>query len=150
MTDLIDAKRDERQQLFNLPDSVFEAKLDALFPEIVDSPVAKDSTKRNGAYNNSASALVNELMKKSIAPIEADNRAKNELVRTSYWFNPITFFHNRFNTISQTHYNDYQNYRDKIQTLIDRQIQTMVLDTWNDVKVDKRKYVLYHEILNPE
>ena len=148
MTDLIDAKREKRQQLYDLPDSVFQAKLHAMFPEVVDSPVAKDSSKRSAAYNKSSSALVNELMKKSIDPIEAYNREKNKLVRTSYWFNPLTYFQNRFNTITQTHFDDYQNYRDEIQDLVDRQIRIMVLDTWNDVEVDKKKYLEYHGKLN--
>ena len=150
MTDLIDSTRDGRQQLFDMPDSLFKAKLNDMFPEIDGSPIAKDSNKSTGAYNRSASALLNEMVKNSIAIIEADNKEKNELVRKSYLFNPVTFFQNRINTISQTHYDDYQNYRDKIQAMIDTQIRTMVIDTWNDVKVDKSKYTEYHEILNPK
>ncbi|MEL6864070.1 MAG: hypothetical protein AAFP19_06615 [Bacteroidota bacterium] len=147
MTDLIDAKRDKRQQLYDLPDSVFQAKLDTLFPEIVNSPIAKDSVQRDEAYSSSSSALVNALMKSSIAPIEADNDSKNKLISSTYWFNPITFFQNRFNSIAQTHYNNYQRYRDEIQTLIDHQIRIMVLDTWYAVEVDKKKYLEYQELL---
>lgn len=149
MTDLIDASRDERQKLYERPDSVIQAQLDGLFPEIVESPVAKDSTKTSLARSYSASAYVNELMKESIATIKTDHQSKNKLVRSSYWFNPVTFFQNRFNTISQTHFDDYQAYREEIQGLIDKQIQTMVVDTWNEVKVDQIKFVDYHKILNP-
>ena len=148
MTDLIDATREERQKLYDRPDSVIQAQLNDLFPEIVDSPVARDSSKTSFARSYSASAYVNELMKESIAPIEAENQVKNKLVRASYWFNPLTYFQNRINRISQTHYDDYQAYRDEIQGLIDRQIQTMVVDTWNEVKVDQEKFVDYHKILN--
>ncbi|MEL6834702.1 MAG: hypothetical protein AAFP77_17025 [Bacteroidota bacterium] len=147
MTDLIDAKRDKRQELFDLPDSVFRAKLVALFPEIPDSPAAQDSTKIDGAYSDSGCALVNELMKESIAPIEADNETKNNLVRNSYWLSPMTYFQNRFNAIAQTHYDDYQNYRSEIQLMIDKQIRSMVLDTWNDTEIDKQKYLDYHTSL---
>lgn len=147
MTDLIDAKRDKTQELYDLPDSIFRARANLMFPEIVDSPVAKDSTKIDEAYRDTYSALVNELMKSSIAPIEADNADKNELVRSIYWLSPITYFQNRFNHISQSHYNDYQNYRNEIQGLIDKQIRTLVLDTWDDTKVDKQKYLDYHKTL---
>ncbi|MEL7222386.1 MAG: hypothetical protein AAGJ93_13775 [Bacteroidota bacterium] len=147
MTDLIDAKRDKRQELFDLPDSVFRAKLVALFPEIPDSPAAQDSTKIDGAYSDSGCALVNELMKESIAPIEADNETKNSMVRNSYWLSPMTYFQNRFNAIAQTHYDDYQNYRSEIQLMIDKQIRSMVLDTWNDTEIDKQKYLDYHTSL---
>ncbi|MEM7104724.1 MAG: hypothetical protein AAF502_16425 [Bacteroidota bacterium] len=150
MMDFIDAKRDKRQDLFDQPDSLFQAQLDVLFPEIVDSPVASDEKKRNQAMNRSAAGLVNEMMKESIAPIEADNNSKNKMIKASYLFNPVTFFQNRFNTICQTHYDDYQNYRTEIQTLIDKQIRTMVLDMWNDVKVDKPKFNEYHEMLKTE
>ncbi len=149
MTEFIDATRDEQEKLFNQPDSVIQAQLDALFPEIVDSPVARDSTKRNLAMNRSSSALANELKKSSIGVIEADNQTKNELIRSTYWFNPIAFFQNQLNAISESHYDHYQHYRDQIQRLIDKQIRTMVLDTWNGVKVDKEQFLHYNKNLVP-
>lgn len=148
MTDLIDATRDEKQKLYDLPDSVFQAKLDEMFPEILDSPVAKDEDKRGIAYNRCASALVNELVKNKITLIEADNKEKNTLVRTSYWFNPMTFFQNQFNRISQTDFDDYQKYRNEIQHLIDHQIRVLVLDTWKGSKVDKSLFEKYHQTLS--
>lgn len=147
MTELIDASRDEAWDLYSLPDSVLEARVDAMFPEIAESPVAQDSTKRGAAYDDSMYALINELMKNSIVSIEADNKAKNELVRSSYWFNPMTFFQNQFNRIAQTHYDDYQNYRDEIQILVDRQIRVLVLDTWGGKEVDKAQFEEYHQTL---
>ncbi len=148
MTDFIDATRDEKQELYDLPDSVFQSKLYALFSGLEDSPVAKDKMKSSEAMNFSSFALVNELMKKSTAPIEEDNQAKNKLITNSFLFNPISFFQNRFNDICETHYSDYQNYRNNIQTLIDKQIRIMVLDTWNEVEVDKTKYLEYYKKLN--
>ena len=103
MTDFIDASRDGRQELAELPDSVFNAKVDALFPEIKNILI-EDDTKRKMAYLNSGPALVNELLKDSTSPLEEENQNKNFLVRSSYWFNPLTFFQNRFNAISETHY----------------------------------------------
>ena len=150
MMDFIDANRDEQEKLFQQPDSVLQAKLGAMYPEIMDSRVARDSSKHTQAMSNSASALANKLVKESIELLEADADAKNGLIRSTLWFNPVTFFQNQFNRITQTHYDDYQNYRDKIQAMIDTQIRTMVIDTWNDVKVDKSKYIEYHKILNPK
>ncbi|MEL6534973.1 MAG: hypothetical protein AAFQ98_06145 [Bacteroidota bacterium] len=145
MTDYIDATRDETQQLYDLPDSVYQAKLQALFPEILDSPVMQDSVGRAYAYGDSYAALVNELMKSTIAPIEAENEQKNQWVRASYLFNPVAFFQNRLHTISQTHYDDYQVYRGAIQASIDLQNRAMVLDTWGGVVVDKAKYQEYYQ-----
>lgn len=143
MTEWIDAQRDESEQLFQQPDSVTMTQLSALFPEIESSTAIQDSTKSYSAMNNSASALVNELVKKSIAPIEASNQAKNDLIQSAFLLSPISFFQNHLNRISQTHYDDYQNYRHEIQTIIDKQIRTMVLETWNEVTVDKAKYEAY-------
>lgn len=145
MTDFIDATRDKKQELYDLPDSLYQAKLHQLYPAILNSPVAQDSTQRGAAYNRSSWALVNELMKTSIVPIETENNAKNELIRSSYFFSPVTFFQNQFNSISETSYADYQSYRDEIQRMVDLQINTMVMDTWNDVTVDKAKYIEYYE-----
>ncbi|MEN0047956.1 MAG: hypothetical protein AAF806_12925 [Bacteroidota bacterium] len=149
MMDFIDAQRDERDEFFQQSDSILQTHLNALFPEIVESPAAKDSTKINFARSYSTSALANELMKESVLPIEKDLEAKNDLIRSLFWASPISFFQNRFNHISQTHYDDYQSYRKEIQDLIDKQIKTMVIDTWDDLKVDKDRFMAYRELLEP-
>jgi ABC-2 type transport system permease protein len=70
------------------------------------------------------------------------------MISATFWVNPVTYFQNKLNSISETHYEDYQGYRNTIQTKIDHQIKTMVLDLWNDVKVDKLKYLEYNESLS--
>lgn len=146
MTDFIEV-RDKQQDLY-ANDSLFEQKLIDLFPEITKTPVFKDGTKKNLATNYSASALVNELKKESIQPIEEESQEKNNLIQATYWFNPVTFFQNRFNRITQTHYADYQQFRDDIQALIDKRTAILVKELWNDAKVDKEKYLEYNEILS--
>lgn len=150
MTDFIDATRDESWGIYDLPDSVVQEKLHALFPEIANSSAAQDSTKMAYARGRSTSALVNEILKESVATIEADNKIKNDLVRSTFLINPVAFFQNRFNSISQTHYNNYQHYRAEIQHLIDKQIRIMVLDTWNEVVVNKPKFLEYHNLLQAD
>ncbi|MEL6820954.1 MAG: hypothetical protein AAFP70_04265 [Calditrichota bacterium] len=145
MTEWIDAQRDERQNLFNQPDSTFQAMLIDMFPEIERSPILNDSLRVKRVMNRSASALANELTKNSIAPIEEANAAKNNLIKSSYFFNPVAFFQNQLNSLSETHYSDYQNYRNEIQMLIDKQIAVMVTDLWKDTQVDKSTYLGYLE-----
>lgn len=147
MTDLIDSTRDERQKIYDQEDSLIQDQLIVLFPEIVSSVVSNDEAKKNIAMNRSVSALANELMKRSVVAIEAKNQEKNKLVSNSYWYNPISYFHNQLNSIAQTHYNDYQEYRNEVQSLVDKQIRTMVLDIWNDVEVDKAKFLQYRKAL---
>lgn len=119
-----------------------------MYPAITETAVDTDSVKQVDARNLSTTALVNKLMRESIATIENDNRTKNGMIGTGHFFNPITFFQNRFNSISETHYSDSQNYRDEIQGLIDLQIRTMVSNTLNSVKVDKGSFLDYHEALS--
>ena len=143
MTDFIDVTRDGQEKLFSQPDSVQLKQLIALFPEIRKSPFIKDSIKTKEALSFSASGLASTMMKVATAPIKEQSEAKNTLIQQTYWFNPITFFQNQLNALAQTQYNDYENYRTDIQTLIDKCIKIMVLDIWNDVKVDKQKYLEY-------
>jgi len=146
MTDFIEV-RDKQEDLY-ANDSLFQEKLIDLFPEIVNSPVYQDSTKINLARNQSASALVNELNKESIAPIEKENQEKNSMIKATYWFNPLTFSQNKLNQISETHYEDYQEYRKQIQGLIDKRTAILVKELWNDTKIDKEKYLEYNQMLN--
>ncbi len=148
MTDFIDATRDKKQELYDLPNEVAEAKLFEMYPQIKNTEIAKDSTKNLGALNDSFYALTNQLMKESIAPIQQESLEKNQMVQSTYWFNPVTYFQNHFNKQSGTHYQDYQQYRNQIQTSIDQQIRALVLDTYGGVKVDKPKYLDYLKKFN--
>ena len=147
MTDLIDAKQDGSEKIFAQPDSVVEKQLFALFPSIKTSKITQDSTKKGMARNFSMSALVNDLMKSTISPIEQENEAKNAIIKQTYWFSPLTFFQNQFNAIAQTHYRDYAAYRADIQNRVDKRIGVLVLDVWNDAQVDKMKYLEYEKKL---
>lgn len=148
MTELTDAQRDDREQLWELPDSLYQEKVIALFPEIKESPVYQDTINRSAAMNRSAASLANELVKSSILEIEATNLERNDFIQVLSWINPVTLFQNQFNQISETHYQNYADYRNEIQTLIDLQIRVMVLDTWNGLEVNKDKYLSYKETLN--
>jgi len=149
MTDFIDAQRDQTDEVYALSDSAKRESLETLFPEILDSRLADDDPEgAQLALEESTVALVNEVLKSSITEIEADNEIKNTWVRTSYLVNPVAFFHNRFNRISQTHYDDYQTYRREIQELVDKQIRTLVLDYWAGVTVDEERFEEYYQTLS--
>ena len=148
MTDFIDASRDKKEDIYNQTDSVLIASLFNLYPEISNNPIKDDNDKVKYAIRETKVALVNQLKKEYIAKIEDDNMLKNEMIKKTYLFNPVSFFQNHLNTISKTHYYDYQSYRYEIQSSIDKQIKMLVLDTWNDVKVDKERFLNYHKIFS--
>lgn len=149
MTEFIDAQRDEQNELWEQPDSVFMEQLIALYPMIAESPTYQNENARGNAMNRSGAALANELVKESIAEIETKNQQRNRMIRSSFWFNPVSLFQNQFNRLSETHYSDYEAYRNEIQRLIDLQIKVMVEDTWNDVTVDKAAFQEYQRKLSP-
>lgn len=149
MAELVEV-RDERKDIYAQPDSVILSQVQALFPEIKKSTLAGTKEETYMARNPGAYALVNELMKESIAPIEEDSRSKNRIIRSSYWFNPVTFFQNLLNSAAKTHFDDYQQYRDEIQAQANEHIRVTILDTWNDVKVDRKRYLEYYQILTSE
>lgn len=148
MTDLIDVQRDGREELFAQPDSVIDKQLFDLFPAIKNSKLAQDSMQRVMLRNFSASGLANAMVKKVTMPITEENQAKNAFIQQSYWFNPLSFFQNQFNLIAQTHYQDYESYRNDIQALVEKRIGVMVSDLWNEKTVNKAKYLEYYQQLN--
>jgi ABC-2 type transport system permease protein len=148
MTEFADAKVEKRWQIWDKSDTVRLAELGKLFPAIANSPILKNEDKRSAAVHQSTSALENQLSIESIQPIEKENQAKNAFIRSTFWFNPVTYFQNRFNAFSQTHFDDYQNYRSEVQRLIDKQIDLLIVEMWSDAKVDKKKYVEYYEKLS--
>ncbi|MEM6803655.1 MAG: DUF3526 domain-containing protein, partial [Bacteroidota bacterium] len=116
MTEFIDAKRDETEKLFEEEETVIKTRIRELYPEL---KTGGEGEEKSIPINESATALSNELVKKSIKGIEARNERRNQLIRLSYWFNPLTFMQNKLNQLSETHYEDYKNYRDEIQVMID-------------------------------
>jgi ABC-2 type transport system permease protein len=148
MTDFADAKLDKRWKLWDQSTDIRFNQLAELFPQIENSPLASDSSRIDLLMRQSTSALENQLQIESIRPIEEENLRRNSFIKRTYFFNPITFFHNKFNSISGTHYNDYQDYRNEIQDLVDKQIETAITDTWENKKVDKQRYLEYIEMLS--
>ncbi|GAA3631998.1 hypothetical protein [Flavivirga jejuensis] len=148
MIDLIDIKRDKTDEIYEQSNTDTDNQIFNLYPSIKQTKTAQDTIAIKEARNDSRIALINVAMKNAISKLEENNIAKNELISKTYWFNPLTYFQNKLNHSSKTHYDDYQTYRDDIQNLVDKRIEIMVLDIWNNVKVDKTKYLEYNKILN--
>lgn len=146
MTDFIEV-REMRQELYD-DENLLDETLVEFFPEIVNSPVYEDSIKINAVKRRSAAAVINEFKKESIEPIKQESHDKNKLIRNTYWFNPVTFFQNKLNRISQTHFDDYQHFRNVIQIMVDKHNSILVEELWNDTKVDKDKYLEIRKRLN--
>ena len=142
MTDLIDV-RDQRQELYAQPHDVINSKLRIIYPQIENASIIDDSLKVKSVLSQSIPALVNNIKKKNIGIVEEEIQSKIDFVNKFNIVNPIVFFQNKINAVSETHYDNYQAYRNEIQTLIDKQIDILIEDLWSGRKVDENRYSEY-------
>ncbi len=145
MTDIIDV-RDQRQELYGKPHDAINSQLKIIYPQIENGSIMNDSLKVKAALSQSIPALVNSLKKNKIGIVENEIQSKIEFVNKFNIINPIVFFQNRINFLSETHYDNYKAYRDDIQTLIDKQIDVLIEDLWSGRKVDENRYAEYLKI----
>ena len=145
MTDIIDV-RDQRQELYGKPHDAINSQLKIIYPQIENGSIMSDSLKVKAALSQSIPALVNSLKKNKIGIVENEIQSKIEFVNKFNIINPIVFFQNRINFLSETHYDNYKAYRDDIQTLIDKQIDVLIEDLWSGRKVDENRYAEYLKI----
>ena len=143
MTDFIDV-RDQQNEIYDVEDSIVENNLIELFPQLEKSVVYTDRVDVATVRGRTIIALINELKKNSVLQIEQENENKNAFISASFVYNPLSFFQNKLNHISSTHYEDYKQYRNEIQMLIDSQINVLVQDMWNSRSVDKARYQEYN------
>ena len=108
---------------------------------------AKDSVISREIVRNGMSAIANHLNINAIEKIEIHNQKKNSLVEICYWFNPLSFFQNKWNSYTSTDYMSYKQYRDDIQQLIDNRLELLVNGTWNKEVLETESYNKYLEKL---
>ncbi len=147
MLDYIDVSRKETYAMYYQKGNLTDTRLFELLPEIKDSPANQDSLARKKARNYSYSALTNDMVKVKIAEVETENKQRNQWIEQWHWINPLAYFQNQLNKAAETHYDDYQSYRDRIQHMIDTQNHLMVTDIWNQKKVNEEVFNQYREQL---
>lgn len=148
MTDYINANRDETYKLWDLPTDSVRSRLLVLYPKLADTKHGKDTIADKDIIDNSSSGLVNELMKNTALSIENKNENKNRFIRSTYWINPVSFFQNKINTLADNDYYAYRQFRNNIQSMIDKKVNTLLFDCWNKEVVSKEKYLQYVENFN--
>ena len=143
MTDYLDVSRDQSNKIFELPTETLREELLKAFPTLQTTLYAADTSLNKGIINRSLSGLVNMLNKDVARTIEWSSEKKNKFVRSYSVLNPITFFQNEINALTDTDYYAHKKYRDDIQVIIDKKINLILQDTWNKVSVNKEKYIQY-------
>ena len=143
MTDYLDVSRDQSNKIFELPTETLREELLKAFPNLQTTLYATDTSMNKAIINRSLSGLVNILNKDVARTIEWSSEKKNKFIKSYSVLNPITFFQNEINILTDTDYYAYKKYRDDIQVMIDKKINLILQDTWNEVSVDKEKYIQY-------
>ena len=150
MTTLL-MRKDERQSIYKHQIHI-QQELEALYPELVNTVLGQSHFENQKGVRRRAIILANAHQKTAVLD-EVSNASKNSLIKASFWYNPVAFFQNQLNIITQTHYNNYAQFRAEIQQLVDAQASTMVFDLWEDRKVDAAQFLNYlkdfeHELPN--
>ena len=143
MTDYLDVSREQRGKIFDLSSDSLEVELVDEFPWLKNTLYAADSTINSSIVNRSVSGLVNVLNKNVASKIENSNENKNKFIKKFNIINPVTAFQNHINALSKTDYYAYYNFRNQIQSIIDKKIRLILEDTWNKVLVGKNTYIEY-------
>ena len=148
MTDYLDVSRDQRYGIFDLPADTIQSNLLKIFPKLQNTIYAADTSLNKSIVDKSISGLVNVLNKEVVKKIEKSNDDKNKFVKSYFILNPVVYFQNKINSFTKTDYYAYRSYRKYIQSIIDKKIDLILVDTWNNVNVNKGKYIQYVKIFN--
>jgi len=147
MTDYLDANRKEAYEIYDLAPDTLSVLLKNIYPDLIKTEHGQDTLADEEIINNTVTAIVNQLNKTAIEKIEKQNEIKNKFIVSSYWYNPISFVQNKWNSLTATDYNAYQDYRNNIQKSIDKKIELLVYECWDKKKVDKETFTQYLKIL---
>ena len=148
MTDYLDANREDAYEVFELPTDSIYTHLLAIYPDLSQTKHAQNNTVNESFRRNAISAILNHMNKKAIDKIEQKNEEKNELIRSSYWFNPVSYIQNQWNKYTLTDYYSYKDYRANIQKIIDAKLKLLNFEAWDERKVTINIYENYLKELN--
>ena len=143
MTDHLDVSRELSNNIFNLPEEDLKKGLLDEYPFLQNTLHASDSIINAAIINRSVSGLINSLNKNVSISIEFSSKKKNKFIKSFSKLNPVTTFQNEMNSIAETDFYAYRDYRTRIQEMIDKKIELILEDTWNNVTVDKNRYAEY-------
>ncbi|MEX0995552.1 MAG: DUF3526 domain-containing protein [Flavobacteriaceae bacterium] len=151
MMEIINAQRDDREQIYDMElDSVKQTVFET-YPALRESKLATtDSLVTQPARNGMYRTALNLHMSKVINNVMANQQDRNNVVRKTYFINPVIAFQNRINAIAKTDFDTNQNYRKKIQEAATKINKQLILDEWNAKEVDEAHFRNYVNLLSDE
>ena len=119
-----------------------------IHPELLDTKKSQEKTLDNQLIRRSISTIINQMNIDAGNEIESQNGAKNNLIKLSYFFNPISYVQNLWSSCTATDYNAYRDFRLEIENAIISRNKLIILEMWKEQKVDKEMYYKYLKVLN--
>ncbi len=148
MTDFLDVNRKQTYEVFKLDNIDLYDVLMEIHPELLDTKKSQEKTLDNQLIRRSISTIINQMNIDAGNEIETQNAAKNNLIKLSYFFNPISYVQNLWSSCTATDYNAYRDFRLEIENAIFSRNKLIVLELWKEKKVDKEMYYKYLKVLN--
>ena len=71
-------------------------------------------------------------------------------IKRSYFFNPVVFVQNTWNSCTSNDYYSFKTYRNIIQNHISKRNELLVFELWNKEKVNLETYEDYLKELKPK
>ena len=140
MTDFLDANRKETYAVYSMPSDRLQQNLGKLYPTLQETHFTQSAEDNVQKIRQSLSALTNELNKSAAKSIEERNTLRNDLLRKSYWFNPVMFVQNTWNSYTSSDYDAYYQFRRGVQRQIDQKIDLLIVDSWNERVVEQSRF----------
>jgi ABC-2 type transport system permease protein len=148
MTDFLDVNRKQTYEVFKLDNIDLYDFLIEIHPELVETNKSDEETLDNQLIRRSVSSIINQMNIAAADEIEIQNDDKNNLIKSSYFFNPVSYVQNLWNSYTSTDYNAYKNFRLDIEKSVIARNKLIVLELWKENKVDAETYNRYLETLN--
>lgn len=147
---LLGANRKETYEIFKLENDTLFSMIKNIYPNLYMSEKSIDSKPSNKIIRRSISSIVNQLQIDAATEIESQNEMKNNFIKKSYFFNPVVFVQNTWNSCTSNDYYSFKTYRNRIQNHISKRNELLVFELWNQEKVNLETYEDYLKELKPK
>lgn len=149
-TDFLDANRKETYEIFKLENDTLFSMIKNVYPNLYKDETSINSKPTKKIIRRSISSIVNQLQIDAATEIESQNEMKNNFIKKSYFFNPVVFVQNKWNSYTSNDYYSFKSYRNRIQDHISKRNELLVFELWNQEKVNLETYEDYLKELKPK
>jgi ABC-2 type transport system permease protein len=147
MMAMIEANREGQQEIYDRPQDDIIASTFQILPELKELDVSNNDSLLNQPMINSAYRLVlNDYMSDISNQIMEIQVERNEIIARSYWFNPVSGFHNWINNVTNTGHEANLVFRRQIQRAGESINCRLIIDEWNNKKIDRGDFDEYTEL----